>query len=325
MGKVQPTCNNNKEFNLYSVQVSPQKWKLSFWFIFQKTARLLRLVAAKNLWCEWQKCFIIFCWFLEAIVCVLLTWTRFFNNLFSVVRAPGFLVRYRMCIGTKLKKIDIFFNLALFQQTHFQKKKISWWMVIGNYDMRTPTYKVKPCIPIVWNCRAQRILLATIVAISIAWNPSTCWICSFFHSAQFQGTKKRTPFLFVFVPLAAHSKYFLIFFAFFHIPDIDRDFVIQFRYFIVALERTKKIAALPQNKCWLLFRCGWGPMPYSWFFREWTVIPALKPCSPSLWNKAGPKVGNMTGPEKKPALLWTHCRSSSKKTGDRVLAKNRYK
>ena len=136
MGKVQPTCSNNKEFNLYSMQVSPQKWKLSFWFIFQKKRAPAspRCNQKSMVWIT-NMFYYFFAGSWKQLYACYWPGQDFFYNLFSVVRAPGFLVRYRMYIGTKLKKknIYIFFNVTLFQQNHFQKKK---FLINGNWKLR---------------------------------------------------------------------------------------------------------------------------------------------------------------------------------------------
>ena len=139
MGKVQPTCSNNKEFNLYSMQVSPQKWKLSFWFIFQKN-RAPASPRCNQKSMVWMANMLYYFLLVPGSNCMHVIGLDkiFFYNLFSVVRAPGFLVRYRICIGTKLKNIYIFLILPSSNKTIFRKKK-SWWMIIGNYDVRTPT------------------------------------------------------------------------------------------------------------------------------------------------------------------------------------------
>ena len=175
----------------------------------------------------------------------------FFYNLFSVVRAPGFLVRYRMCIGTKFKKNIHIFQSYLVPTNTFPEKKTDFLMD-GNWKLRCED-------PDIQNQTMYSHCLKLPRAKDIACDNCCDFYCLksiyllnifiFLTRRNFRAQKNAPHFFFVFVPLAAHGKYFLIFFyIFFHIPDMDRDFVIQFRYFIVALERTKKIAALPQNK-----------------------------------------------------------------------------
>lgn len=130
----------------------------------------------------------------------------------------------------------------------------------------------------------------------------------FLTRRNFRAQKNAPHFFFVFVPLAAHGKYFLIFFCiFFHIPDMDRDFVIQFRYFIVALERTKKIAALPQNKMLVAISVWLGSHAHILgFFQEWTVIPALKPLLPEPVEQSRSQGWEHDGPWRETSFALDH-------------------
>lgn len=129
-----------------------------------------------------------------------------------------------------------------------------------------------------------------------------------FSLGAISGHKKTHPISFLCLCLWQRTvNIFWFFFAFFFIYQIWIEISL-FNSVISLLpwSAPKKLLRCRKIKCWLLFRCGWGPMPiFLVFFKNEWLFLHWNPCSPSLWNKAGPKVGNMTGPEEKQALLWT--------------------